>query len=87
MLHATRSTRGPSTSVMADPADEVSQDETRLHEESEQELFNHHSQPNVHQPVYTSMHMPYKDVPKMDWTVNNALYHRFLKWKLKCENM
>ena len=23
----------------------------------------------------------------MDWTVNNALYHRFLKWKLKCKNI
>ena len=23
----------------------------------------------------------------MDWMVNNALYHRFLKWKLKCKNI
>ena len=23
----------------------------------------------------------------MDWTVNDSLYHRFLKWKLKCENV
>ena len=23
----------------------------------------------------------------MDWTGNDALYHRFLKWKLKCENI
>ena len=23
----------------------------------------------------------------MDWMVNNALYDRFLKWKLKCENI
>ena len=23
----------------------------------------------------------------MDWMVNDALYHRFLKWKLKCENI
>ena len=30
--------------------------------------------------------MPYIEGPKMDWTVNNGLYHRFLKWKLKCEN-
>ena len=22
----------------------------------------------------------------MDWTVNDSLYHHFLKWKLKCEN-
>ena len=23
----------------------------------------------------------------MDWTVNDILYHRFLKWKIKCENI
>ena len=23
----------------------------------------------------------------MDWTINDALYHRFLKWCLKCENI
>ena len=23
----------------------------------------------------------------MDWTVNESLYHRSLKWKLKCENI
>ena len=23
----------------------------------------------------------------MDWTVNDSLYHRFLKWHLKCENI
>ena len=23
----------------------------------------------------------------MDWMVNDALYHRFLKWKLKCKNL
>ena len=89
MLHATRSTKGPSTSEMADPPNEVSQDETSLHEDSEteQEVFTHHPQLNMHQPVYTSMYMPYIEGPKMDWVVNNALYHRFFKWKLKCKNI
>ena len=31
--------------------------------------------------------MSYNESLKMDWTVNDALYHRFLKWKLKCENI
>ena len=31
--------------------------------------------------------MPYTEGPKMDWTVNDGLYHRILKWKLKCENI
>ena len=86
---ATRSMKGPSTSMMAEHTDEVSQDETCLHEESkpQQEVFTPNPQPNMHQPVYTSMYMPYIEGPKMDWTVNDALYHRFLKWKLKCENI
>ena len=31
--------------------------------------------------------MPYIEGPNMDWTVNDVLYHRFLKWHLKCENI
>ena len=31
--------------------------------------------------------MPYIEGPKMDWTVNDSLYHRFLKWCSKCENI
>ena len=31
--------------------------------------------------------VPYIEGPKMDWTVNDGLYHRFRKWKLKCENI
>ena len=31
--------------------------------------------------------VPYIEGPKMDWTVNDGLYHLFLKWKLKCENI
>ena len=31
--------------------------------------------------------MPYIEGPKMHWTVNDALYHRFLKWRLKCKNI
>ena len=33
------------------------------------------------------MYMPYIEGPKMDWTVNDNLYHRFLKWKIKHENI
>ena len=31
--------------------------------------------------------MPYIEGPCMDRTVNDNLYHRFLKWHLKCENI
>ena len=34
-----------------------------------------------------AMFMPYIEGAKMDWTVNDGLCHRFLKWKLKLENI
>ena len=33
------------------------------------------------------MFMPYTEGPKIDWTVNDGLYHRFLKKHLKCDNI
>ena len=44
--------------------------------------------PRRQQPqVVPSMFIPYIEGLKMDWTVNDGLYHRFLKWHLKCENI
>ena len=40
-----------------------------------------------HAQVVPNMFMPYIEGPKMDWTVNDGLYYRFLKWCLKCENI
>ena len=39
------------------------------------------------QPVVQPMYMPYIEGPGMDWTVNDSLHHRFLKWKIICENI
>ena len=44
------------------------------------------SQAGQPQPA-ARMYMPYIEGPHMDWTVNDNLYHRFLKWHLKCENI
>ena len=35
----------------------------------------------------TSRFIPYIEGLQMDWTVNDSLYNRFLKWKIKCENI
>ena len=43
-------------------------------------------QPSQAQAI-PSMFMPYIEGPKIDWTVNDGLYHRFLKWHLKCKNI
>ena len=54
-------------------------------QESDTEVtFNH---PRPQPQVIPSMFMPYIEGPKMNWTVNDGLYHRFLKWHLKCENI
>ena len=43
-------------------------------------------QPSASQAQFVpAMYMPYIEGPVMDWIVNDGLYHRFLKWKLKCE--
>ena len=34
-----------------------------------------------------TMFMPYIEGPKMNWTVDDGLYDRFLKWHLKCETI
>ena len=34
-----------------------------------------------------NMYMPYIECHSNDWTVNDDLYNRFLKWKLKCKNI
>ena len=37
--------------------------------------------------IPTGMYMPYIEGPQMDWTINDDLYHRFLKWHRKSENI
>ena len=67
-------------------ANEISQEElTSSDQETDPEVtFN---APRQQPQVVPSMFIPYKEGPKMDWTVNDGLYHRFLKWHLKCENI
>ena len=60
--------------------DEVgTQEESSSDQERDQEVISHAQQ------VVSSMFVPYIEGPKVDWTVNDGLYHRFLKWRLKCK--
>ena len=45
------------------------------------------SSTNQPQSFAQPMCMPYIKGPKMKCTVNDSLYHRFLKWKLNCKNI
>ena len=53
-------------------------------QEPDPEVSFHPSRP---QQVIQNMFMQYIEGPKNDWTVNDAQYHRFLKWCLKYENI
>ena len=54
--------------------------------EQETQMQDPSLQPSTNQTQYVPvMFMPYIEGPKMDWTVNDGLYHRFWKWRLKCE--
>ena len=54
---------------------------------SEQEQDQEFTSQPCQAQVIPNMFMPYIEGPKMDWTVNDGLYHRFLKWCFKCENI
>ena len=64
----------------------LSQDETEV-PNSQEDVSSSNQEPDLKvsfhpsraQQVIPNMSMSYIEGPKMDWTVNNALYHRFLK--------
>ena len=63
-------------------------EESSSKQEQDQDVFLQSSQAQL----ISNMFMPYVKGPKMDCTVNNGLYHRFLKWHLnvnilECELM
>ena len=43
--------------------------------------------PSRAQHTIPNMFTSYIEGLMMDFTVNDALYHKYLKWNLKCENM
>ena len=60
--------------------------DTRSNQESEMQVLE--QRPSKSQAHFVpAMYRPSIEGPKMDCTVNDGLYHRFLKWKLKCENI
>ena len=55
---------------------------------SDQEVFfNPQPSTSKEAQVMPSMYMPYIEGPTMDWTLNDGLYNRFLKCRLKCKNI
>ena len=88
MLHTPRSTKTPNTNhntqyeqctrETVNPEEETSYEQES---DTEQEVFIRPPQ------MHTNMYVPYIEGPKMNWTVDDSLYNRFIKWKIKCENI
>ena len=63
------------------------------HEEDHEVSFHSHNvlqippNPMGQLLAVAGMYMPYIEGLCMDWMVNDILYHRFLKWHLKCKNI
>ena len=67
-----------------------SQDEASTHDESSSDQENDQEvilKQLYVQQIVPSMFIPYIEGPNMNWTVNGGLFHRFLKWRLKCKNI
>ena len=48
----------------------------------------HHSRSrSVQMPTQQQAYMPYIEGPNMNWSVDDDLYNRFIKWKIRCENI
>ena len=48
----------------------------------------HHSRSrSVQMPSQQQAYMPYIEGPTMNWNVDDGLYNRFIKWKIRCENI
>ena len=56
-------------------------------QESDADVSFHAIRPQSPPHFPPNMSKPYIEGPHMNCTVNDGLYHRFLKWRLKCKNI
>ena len=74
-----------------DPEVPDSEEESASSDQEEDEEVSFH--PSLAYPthpvpqVILSMYMPYIEGPRMEGTVNDGIYQRFLQWRLKCKNI
>ena len=71
------------TSEREDPSSDQEQENDEVVIQSPQFIQPSTSQMQAMEQIY----MSYIEGAKMDWTVNDSLYHRFLKWKIKYKNI
>ena len=88
MARATKNSANVMDTSVNQETSMISQDSSSSDQEMEVQISQCFPQSTSHHNLlYNQMFMPYIEGPKMDWTVNDSLYYRFLKWRLKCENI
>ena len=63
------------------------EESTNSDQESDADVSFHTNKLQALPQFPPNMFMPYIEGPCMDWTVNDGLCHRFLKWRLKCKTI
>ena len=87
MPKATKSSKHKQHTIDNIVLPEETSDQEETSSDQEQEIIlQPQPQPSQAQ-AFPIMFMPYIEGPKMDWKVNDGLFNRFLKWKLKCKNI
>ena len=75
-------------SVRVTSESELQEDSNITHELSSEDEVELQVQPSTSQiQVAQQTYMPYIERPTINWNVDDALYNRFLKWKIKHENI
>ena len=54
---------------------------------STSKMMHHSRSISVQMPTQQQAYMPYIEGPKMNSCVDDGLYNRFIKWKIRCENI
>ena len=67
---------------------EFQEDSNIAHESNSEDEVELQYQPSTSQiQVAQQVYMLYIKGPKMNWNVDDGLYNRFLRWKIKCKNI
>ena len=89
MPKSKNSAKAQPSALSAEEVEIISQQEESASsdQESDADVSFHTFRPQAPPQFPPNMFKPYIEGPHMDWTVNDGLYHRFLNWRLKCENI
>ena len=89
MPKSKKSATGNPATLPSEETDVPSQPEesTSSEPKSDVEISFHRPRPQAVPQIIPNVFMPYIEGPHMEWIVNNGLYYRFLKWRLKCKNI